>query len=48
MTKYRYRNISKMRTFEESPAKWFMVEGVKRTRKDVEQMPYNILRGLIK
>ena len=48
MTKYRYKKISKMRTFEESPAKWFMVANVRMPRKDVELMPYVDLRRAIK
>ena len=48
MTKYKYKKISTMRTFEESPAKWFMIAGVRVPRKDVELMPYVDLRRAIK
>ena len=48
MTKYQYKKISTIRTFEESPAKWFMVDGVRHTRKDAEKMAYADLRKLIK
>ena len=48
MTKYKYNKISKMRTFEESPSKWFMVEGIKMPRKAVEEYTYRSLRHLIK
>lgn len=46
--KYRYHNISTMRTFDESPAKWFMVNGQKTTRKETECMVYADLKKLIK
>lgn len=47
MTKYKYNKISTMRTFAESPSKWFMVGNVKMPRKDVEKSPYNALKHLI-
>ena len=46
--KYKYMPITTMRTFDESPAKWFMVGGVKMPRKDVEKSPYNALKMLLK
>lgn len=48
MTKYRYNKISNMRTFSESPAKWFMVDGVKVTRKDLERSAYVDIKNMIK
>lgn len=46
--KYKYHNISTMRTFDESPAKLFMVNGQKTTRKDAEKMVYADLKKMIK
>ena len=48
MTKYRYNKISNMRTFSESPAKWFMLDDVRVTRKDMENQSYKTLADQIK
>ena len=48
MTKYKYNKISRMRTFEESPAKWFDLDGVRVTRKNMERMAYVDLKNAIK
>lgn len=48
MTKYRYNKISSMRTFVQSPAKWFMVDGVKVTRKDFEKNTFVDIKNMIK
>lgn len=48
MTKYQYKKISTMRTFAESTAKWFMLNGIRVTRKDMEKMAYVDLQKAIK
>lgn len=48
MTKYRYNNISSMRTFTQSPAKFFMVDGVRMSRKDLERSAYVDIKNMIK
>lgn len=46
--KTKYFNITTMRTFDESPAKWFMVNGQKVTRKDAEKLPFCDLKKMVK
>ena len=48
MTKYRYNKISSIRTFAESPAKWFMLDDVRVTRRDMENQRYRDLVDQIK
>ena len=46
--KTKYNKISKMRTFEESPAKKFRMNGCIYSRQYLETYPYNELKRLIK
>jgi hypothetical protein len=46
--KYRYNKISSMRSFEASPAKWFMAGKVKMSRKEVEKCSYAALKETMK